>query len=123
MVLRTDATSRIEPVVASQGPVALPAHLEAEVWSVLRRLHRSRRITLKETAAAVGRLASFPGDRYALAPLLDRALSLRDRVGAHDAFYGALAARLGCPLLTCDRGLARALEPGLAIVYLEPTRF
>ncbi|MBE6476491.1 MAG: type II toxin-antitoxin system VapC family toxin [Propionibacteriaceae bacterium] len=41
-------------------------------------------------------------------PLVGAAWALRDSASAHDAMYVALAERLGCPLLTCDRRPAKA---------------
>ena len=52
-------------------------------------------------------------ERFPIAPLVLDAWALRHNVSAYDAFYVALARSLSCPLVTCDRALARA--PGLGI--------
>lgn len=54
-----------------------------------------------------GRLGVVP---YPTGPLLADALALRDNLTFDDALYVALAGRLGEPLATTDRRLARAAE-------------
>jgi predicted nucleic acid-binding protein len=86
----------------------VPAHFDAEVLSALGRLHRSGDLSASEVERGLAALAEAPFERHALAPLLASAWDLRGNVRLVDALYLALAAELGAPLLTLDRGLASA---------------
>jgi predicted nucleic acid-binding protein len=57
---------------------------------------------------------------YPTGPLLADASALRDNLTFDDALYLALARRLGEPLATTDRRLARAAEALGVQVFLEP---
>jgi predicted nucleic acid-binding protein len=56
--------------------------------------------------------------RHPVRGLLERVWELRDRLGAQDACYVALAESLGCPLLTADAAIARtsALRCAVTVV-------
>jgi predicted nucleic acid-binding protein len=63
-------------------------------------------------------LRTITGFRAPLGPLLPRAHDLVARLGAHDAFYVALALARRIPLLTSDGQQARAAEQvGASVVY------
>ena len=66
------------------------------------------------------RLARAGIERLPLAPLLLDAWDLRDDLDPHDAFYVALARRLGCPLITADRRIATAPGLGVPVVVAGP---
>ncbi len=51
----------------------------------------------------------MPLIRHGHQGLVPRVLELHSNFSAYDATYVALAEHLGCPLLTADRRLARAL--------------
>ena len=88
-----------------------PHLIDAEVGSVLRRRTSAGHIAADVAAGALRGLGLLVGERYPHGPLAAAAWALRDNVTYYDALYVALAARLGCPLLTADARLARA--PGL----------
>jgi predicted nucleic acid-binding protein len=91
------------------------AHLDAEVFSALARLHRNGTI---ETGAVDVRLRALARMNLFRLPitgaLLQEAWTLRHDVMARDALYVALARRLRGQLLTTDQRLARAV-PGLCV--------
>ncbi len=90
-----------------------PELLDAEVANVLARLERRGEMSEERAGQALELLETMDIGRFAHAPLLSDAWSLRRNLSVYDAFYVALARRLGCPLVTCDRAFARA--PGLGI--------
>ncbi|MGH3354555.1 MAG: type II toxin-antitoxin system VapC family toxin [Nocardioidaceae bacterium] len=47
--------------------------------------------------------------RYPMSGLADRVRALRHRMTTYDATFVALSQALGCPLVTCDHKLARAI--------------
>jgi predicted nucleic acid-binding protein len=91
------------------------AHLDAEVFSALSRLHRDGQLTTDQVAERLGLLASLDVVRAPITgELLTAAWRLRANVAARDALYVAAAAALGCHLLTTDRRLVRAV-PGVVL--------
>jgi predicted nucleic acid-binding protein len=96
-------TQRIEG-----AEVHVPAHVDAEVLSALGRLQRAGALSMADVAERLEMLAAAPFERHAVAPLLASAWDRRGHVRLVDALYAALAAELGAPLLTLDRGLASA---------------
>lgn len=91
--------------------LAVPAHADVEVMSVMRR-HMLRGL-LSDTGfeGAYRRYVNSQLIRYPLTPLMRRALELRHNLTPYDAAYVALAELLECPLVTADRRMAAA--PGL----------
>lgn len=87
-----------------------PSVCDLELASTVRRLLRSRRLTLEGAATAIAEYLSMPLTRYQHTALLGRVLELRDNFTAYDASYVALAEWLEAPLLTADRRLARAVR-------------
>ena len=57
-------------------------------------------------------------ERFPIAPLVLDAWALRHNVTSYDAFYVALAQSLSCPLITCDRALARAPDLGITVTVV-----
>jgi predicted nucleic acid-binding protein len=95
------------------------AHLDAEVFSALARLHRAGTLRAGDVETRLRLLASLDMLRLPITgALLREAWTLRENVTARDALYVALARRLKGRLLTTDHRLARAV-PTLA-VGLEP---
>lgn len=93
------------------------AHLDAEVFSALSRLHRSGQLTEQQVSARLGLLADLEVSRLPItSPLLDAAWGLRHNVAARDALYVAAASSLDARLLTTDQRLARAV-PELAVRF------
>ena len=88
-----------------------PAHLDAEVLSALRRLHRAGELPAEAVAAALSELESAPIVRHPLADLLIGAWQARDRLRLVDALYLELTEKLHAVLLTTDARLARTSAP------------
>ena len=55
--------------------------------------------------------------RYPAQPLAGHAWKLRSRMTTYDATYVTLAAQLDCPLVTCDRRLARSVRADSVEVF------
>jgi predicted nucleic acid-binding protein len=90
-----------------------PELLDAEVLNAVTRYVRRGEMTEQRAEQALDLLVDAGIERFPTAPLVLDAWSLRHNVRSYDAFYVALARRLGCPLITCDRALAGA--PGLGV--------
>jgi predicted nucleic acid-binding protein len=85
------------------------AHLDAEVFSALARLHRDQQLTAKAVSARLVLLADLDVTRLPITtPLLSAAWSLRDNIAARDALYVAAAQTLTGKLLTTDDRLSSA---------------
>lgn len=92
------------------------AHLDAEVFSALSRLHRSGDLNPDQVQARLRLLAVLQIERLPITlPLLTGAWELRHNVAARDALYVVAAQALQGRLLTTDQRLARAV-PDLAAV-------
>ena len=85
------------------------AHLDAEVFSALARLHRDQQLTAEAVSVRLALLADLDVARLPItAPLLSAAWALRDNIAARDALYVAAAQTLTGKLLTTDDRLSRA---------------
>lgn len=95
-----------------------PGILDAEVVGIIKR-DRVRGV-LDETGAALAirDLRSWPIERFAIAPLVERVWQLHSNVRTWDAFYVALAEALDAPMITMDRRLARASGPRCDFITL-----
>ena len=84
------------------------AHLDAEVFSALARLHRDEQLTAEAVSARLALLADLNVTRLPItAPLLSAAWALRENIAASDALYVAAAHTLTGKLLTTDDRLSR----------------
>lgn len=92
--------------------VHAPALIDAEVASAIRGLLLTSKSDIKiSIARADEMIADFtdlPMLRYPMLSHVPRAMALRDKYTAYDAFYVALAESLDMPLLTDDRKYAKA---------------
>lgn len=96
------------------------AHLDAEVFSALARLHRGGMLSAEAVDVRLRALSRIDMLRLPIiGALLQDAWTLRHNITARDALYVALARRLRGRLLTTDARLARTV-PGIAI-DLPPT--
>lgn len=84
-----------------------PAHLDAEVLSVLGRLFRGGHLDAGAVETGLASLTAMPVTRHPLVELTGEAWALRDNMRLVDALYVALAARLDTALVTTDHRLAR----------------
>jgi predicted nucleic acid-binding protein len=117
LLLGTDTGRRVAESLRGEV-VAAPAHLDAEVLSALGRLARAGEVAEDRVASGLGELARAPIRRYPLAPLLAAAWELRSNLTLRDAFYVALAQRLGATVVTADRRLAGAPRLGVGITVV-----
>jgi predicted nucleic acid-binding protein len=91
------------------------AHLDAEVFSALARLHRDGALSAEAVDARLRALARMDVLRLPITgALLQEAWVLRNNIAARDALYVAVARRLRGRLLTTDGRLARAV-PGICV--------
>jgi predicted nucleic acid-binding protein len=120
LLVRSDGGERIRRRLLddTEATLVTVAHLDAEVFSGLARLHRAGELTVAEVEELLRRLASLDVRRIPIdRALLAAAWQMRDNIAARDAQYVAAARALGCELLTTDARLARAvpdLTSGLA---------
>lgn len=96
-----------------------PALLDAEVLHAITRYVRRGEMSDERAEQALALLGAADIDRFPIAPLVSDAWALRNNVSSYDAFYIALARSLGCPLITCDRALARAPGLGVTVTVIE----
>ncbi|HEU5268245.1 MAG TPA: type II toxin-antitoxin system VapC family toxin [Jatrophihabitans sp.] len=90
-----------------------PAHLDAEVLSVLGRLHRADQLGAGTVETKLHELAVAPVERHAVHYLLG-AWARRHQLRLVDAIYVELAVSRGVPLVTTDRRLYAA--PSVEVV-------
>ena len=116
LLVRSDDGERVRRRLASDADATLisVAHLDAEVFSGLARLHRAGELAVNEVDELLRRLARLDVRRVPIGgALLDAAWRMRDNIASRDALYVAAARDLDCGLLTTDQRLARAV-PDLA---------
>lgn len=96
------------PALPAGAVLVAPAHLDAEVLSVLARLCRSGQVSAAAVEDMLDGLAELPVRRVQLPQLLQSAFALRDNVAQRDSLYVVLAQHLDAFLLTLDTRLAAA---------------
>jgi predicted nucleic acid-binding protein len=102
--------------VAASETLAAPDWAGVELGRYLRRHILGGRLPHADADRCLRGYAALGIEVYPTAPLLRDALALGENVTFDDALYVALAQRLGEPLATADRRLARAAaELGVAI--------
>lgn len=115
------AAEEVEALLAREGVVAAPDLLVFEVVAVFRRHVLRGLIAADRATAAIEDLGDLAVEVFPTLPLRDRAWALRENFTAADAFFVALAERLGEPLATKDRGLASAARRHAEIEAIELT--
>lgn len=95
-----------------------PELLDAEVTNVVTRYARRGEISDERARRALELLVQADIERFPIAPLVLDAWDLRHNISSYDAFYVALAKRLACPLITCDRALAAAPRLGVTVTVV-----
>jgi predicted nucleic acid-binding protein len=88
--------------------VVVPGHFDVEVYRTLRMLDRARLLSRGQLDTIVAALHRLSAERVPVDGLLTDAHALGTRFAPGDAFYVALARRIGAPFLTRDGPLARA---------------
>lgn len=97
-----------------------PDLMMAEVHRYLTGLERRQLASLTELQRCVEQLHTAPIEYLPVWPYAAQMWEWRHNITAYDACYVALAADLGCPLLTTDQRLARAAN-GLVPVITPAT--
>lgn len=118
LLLGTPAGRRVARLLTG-ATAAAPAHLDAEVLSALGRLVRDGTLDDEAVSPRLSELARAPIARFAIAPLLTEAWSLRQNLSLRDALFVALARRLDATLLTADARLSRAPSLGIAVALVS----
>lgn len=103
--------------VLMTGEAAAPAHLDAEVLSVLRGLVRGGHLKGVDLPAYVDALATAPIDRLDIPVLLSTAVTMFDNLSAYDALYVSAALHHDARLCTRDGGMEQvAARLGVPLV-------
>lgn len=84
------------------------AHVEAEVWSVVRRLERDGILASSECERHLATLAAAPIERHPVSEVLERAWCRRNAEWLVDVLSFQLAISLGATLVTTDPRMADA---------------
>jgi predicted nucleic acid-binding protein len=117
--LIVDASAMVELLVGSPLAGAVhrrfaanelhaPAHFDAEVLSALGRLHRGGRLSDRQAATRIDRLAAAPIARHAVPTLVAGAWQRRHNLRLVDALYVELARQTDMPIVTTDARMAAA---------------
>ena len=104
--------------ILAEGEIVAPHLVLVEATNILRRLERSKQLTLLEASAAQRDLVSIGMLLVPFEPFAERVWELRRNVSSYDAWYVAVAEALNLPLATLDRRLSRASGP--ACRFLVP---
>ena len=100
----------MESVIAGETLVG-PEIALAESSNILRRMELTGEISTFEAVIAHRDLLNTAIELHGFAPFGKRVWELRHNVVAYDAWYVAVAERIGCPLVTLDLRLSRASGP------------
>jgi len=98
--------------------LAEPEIVDTEVTNVLRRLVRTKAITLSAAESALADFLDLRIERHGSTETLWRIWEMRNNVSAYDAAYVALADVAGVPLYTRDAKLAAAAGHGAKIILI-----
>ena len=108
LLLQTSLGERVERRLLEGEDLHAPHLLDVEVASALRRLVRTREVSVERAEEAIEDLQLLRLARHGHDDLLPRAWELRENVTVYDGVYIALAEALDATLVTCDRPLAAA---------------
>jgi len=103
-----DASPALRSRVAGAGTLHVPHLIDVEFLSGLRGLVFGGKLTDDRARDAMTDFAKLRLVRYPLPGIAERVWAKRHTLTAYDAVFVSLAEALGCPLVTCDRRLARS---------------
>lgn len=106
--------------IAANPDMHGPDLIFAEVMNSLRRSELNQDISTIQAELALNDLLRADLSLYPFTPFAARIWELRHNLTCYDAWYVALAESLGCPLVTLDRRISRAV--GLRCEVLTPPR-
>lgn len=92
----------------SGADLAAPSLMTFEAANIIRRHELAGLIDPAQAAQAHTDLLDLPVEQWPYEALADRAWELRPNLTSYDAGYMALAELLDAPLVTLDRGIAKA---------------
>lgn len=98
-------------IVAAEPALQVPAIFGAEVTSALRGLTLRGELSIGRASAARRRLRLCRTVSHPFEPFADRVWALRGNLTVYEAWYVALAERLGTEVVTLDRRLGGAPGP------------
>ena len=107
----TSSVGRWAEEIVLAPALAAPHLLPAETANVLRRAELAGLLSSDATASAHSELLALRLRLVGYSSIAERAWELRRNVTSYDAWYVALAERLGVPLATTDERLTRASGP------------
>ncbi|MEO7016438.1 MAG: type II toxin-antitoxin system VapC family toxin [Leifsonia sp.] len=96
-----------------------PELIVPEIVSVARRLSRRERESPRQIERMLTNFLIVDIEYFAQESLMRPAWGLRDKLSAYDAMYVALASKLGIPLVTSDKRLARAAAGECEVLDLD----
>ena len=97
--------------ISTIGYMHVGSHLRAEATSAVRRLRFHGKLGEFQARSALDSIRRLPIQLHPIEPLLPRIWELKDTITVYDAWYVALAERLGAVLVTADRRLSEAPGP------------
>lgn len=95
-----------------------PTLIDFEVTSTIRKALLAHQLTEQEAWIALEEYFQVPISRYADAPLMLRALQLRENISAYDGTYVALTEAVNGVMITRDIRLARAASRHCEVLVL-----
>ena len=99
---------RLRTRLAAASGLHVPHLIDTEVQSALRGMVLGAKLSVARASDARADFDDLGLQRYPAHPLAKAVWNLRDVLTTYDATYVTLATVLGCPLVTCDRKLAKA---------------
>lgn len=107
-------------MIEDEADLHAPALCDLELLSGLRRGVLSGRLPSARAERALSLYLGLPVQRHDHRRLVSRVWELRANFTPYDAAYVALAEQLRAPLLTGDRGFARAVAQHTSVDVLAP---
>ena len=119
LLLKDGSHAKAEELLTGKPAAVAPDVIVFEVLSAIRRGLLRGALSEQRAEGAVTDLGAVPIDLVPSLPLRQVAWELRHNLSAADALFVALAAQLGEPLATKDRGMAAAAREYAAVETIE----